>query len=97
MSSTWTLVIVAGWLWASTSLTDSRRRLRVMATEWAHPARILLYTGIGWAEKPATWITLGARCCCRAKESSVAGKPFLMAWSNGIGMSIVSKIFSKVV
>ena len=74
VSSTWTLFIVAGWLWASTSLTDSRSRLRVMATEWAHPARILLYTGIGWAENPATWITLGAKCCWRAKESSVAGK-----------------------
>jgi hypothetical protein len=24
---------------------------------------MLLYTGIGWAEKPATWITLGAKCC----------------------------------
>ena len=79
MSSTWTLVIVAGWLWASTSLTDWSKRLRVMATECAHPARMLLYTWIGWAEKPATWMTLGARCCWRAKESSVAGKPFLMA------------------
>ena len=66
-----------------------------MATEWAHPARMLLYTWIGWAEKPATWMTLGARCCCKAKESSVAGKPFFMAWSSRIGMSIVSKNFSK--
>ena len=40
--STWTLVTVAGWLWASTSLTDCSRRLRVIATEWAHPARMLL-------------------------------------------------------
>ena len=63
MSSTWTLVIVAGWLWASTSLTDCSKRLRVIANEWAQPAKILLYTGIGLAEKPATWMTLGAKCC----------------------------------
>ena len=44
VSSTCTLVIVAGWLCSSTSFTDWRRRFLVMATECAHPARILLYT-----------------------------------------------------
>ena len=53
-ASTWTFVMVAGWLSLSTSLIDWRRRLRVMATECAQPASILLHTVIGVPENPAT-------------------------------------------
>ena len=40
-------------------------------------------------------MTLGATCCWRAKESSVAGKLFFIAWFIRIGISIVSKNFPK--
>ena len=60
-SSTWTCVMVAGWLPFSIFLIELSRRLRVMAIECAQPAKILLYTVMGVPEKPATCIIPGGK------------------------------------
>ena len=79
VSSTRTLVIVSGWWLRSISLMESSSKFRVIATECAHPTKMPLDTVIASPENPATCMILGARCCCSASESSVAGKWLDMA------------------
>ena len=56
---------------------------------------MLLYTAIGSPVKLATWITRGARCCCRAKDSWSKGKPELIALLISDGISMESKNLTK--
>ena len=45
----------------------------VIGTDCLHPAGILQMTIMQADEKEHTCITLGARCCCSAKQSSTGG------------------------
>ena len=72
VSSTYTLGGALGNFVCSSSL-DLLSNDLVMGHDCLHPANMLWVIDTGVEEKPATCITLGAKCCCSASAKSTGG------------------------